>query len=92
MARVEMTPHLYRFFPVLAHREIIVPAGSAADVILAVNQLAPGFVDYILDERGAVRRHVLLSINDSLVIDRKTLSDRVAENDTFYIFQALSGG
>lgn len=87
-----MTSHLYRFFPVLEKREIIVPAGSVAEVVLAVNQIAPGFSDYILDERGAIRRHVMVSINDTLVIDRKTLSDRARENDTVYIFQALTGG
>lgn len=54
--------------------------------------MAPGFTDYVLDEQGALRRHVNLSINDSLVIDKKTLSDRVPDDGTVYIFQALSGG
>ncbi len=92
MPTVEMTRHLYRFFPALEHRRIWVPAGSVADVLRSVDALAPGFSDYILDEHGALRRHVNISINDNLVIDRKTLSDRVPEDATLYIFQALSGG
>ena len=92
MATVEMTPHLYRFFPMLENRKIVVPAGSVADILQAVNVVAPGFTDYVLDERGALRRHVALSINDSVVVDRKTLSDQVPEDGTVYIFQALSGG
>lgn len=92
MPTVEMTRHLYRFFPVLEHRTIEVPAGSVADVVRAVDELAPGFSDYVLDERGALRQHVNLSLNDTLVIDRKTLSDRVPEGATLFIFQALSGG
>lgn len=92
MPTVEMTPHLYRFFPALEHRTINVPAGSVADIVRAVDDLAPGFSAYVLDERGALRRHVTLSINDKLVIDRKTLADRVSEDATVYIFQALSGG
>jgi len=52
----------------------------------------PGFIDYILDDRGALRQHVNLSINDTIVIDRKTLSDRVKDDETVFIFQALSGG
>ena len=92
MPTVEMTQHLYRFFPQLANRTITVPAGSVAEILQAINEIAPGFTDYILDEHGALRRHVNLSINDSLVIDRKTLSDRVKDNGTVYIFQALSGG
>ena len=92
MASVEMTQHLYRFFPQFENRSITVPAGSIAEILNAINDMAPGFKDYVLDEQGAIRRHVNLCINDTLVIDRKTLSDRVQENDTVYIFQALSGG
>lgn len=92
MATVEMTSHLFRFFPALGHRTIRVPAGSVAEVLRAVDDIAPGFTDYVLDERGALRRHVNLSIDDALIVDRKTLSDRVPEDATVYIFQALSGG
>lgn len=92
MPTVEMTRHLYRFFPQLENRTITVPTGSVAEILNVVNEMAPGFTDYVLDEHGALRRHVNLSINDTIVIDRKTLSDRVGEDDTVYIFQALSGG
>lgn len=92
MPTVRMTSHLYRFFPQLEGQTINVPPGSVAEVLAAVNELAPGFTDYILDERGAVRRHVRLSINEDIVIDRKTLTDRVPEDGTVFIFQALSGG
>lgn len=68
------------------------PAGSIADVLCSVNKIAPGFTDYLLDEHGALRRHVNLSINEAIVIDKKTLSDRVPDDGTVYIFQALSGG
>lgn len=70
----------------------MVPAGSVAEVLHEVNTIAPGFTDYVLDEHGSLRRHVMLSIGDTMVIDRKTLSDRVPDDGTVYIFQALSGG
>lgn len=92
MPTVQMTPHLFRFFPALENRTIEVQAGSVAEVLRAVNDIAPGFTDYVLDEHGALRRHVNLSVNDTLVIDRKTLSDHVPDNGTLYVFQALSGG
>jgi molybdopterin synthase sulfur carrier subunit len=92
MPVVQMTQHLYRFFPQLENRTITVPAGSVADVLRAVNEIAPGFADYVLDEQGALRRHVMISIDNTVVIDRKTLSDRVPDGGTVYIFQALSGG
>lgn len=87
-----MTSHLHRFFPHLKNRTLTAPPGSVAEVLQAINTEAPGFTDYILDERGALRRHVKLCINDTIVIDRKGLSDRVQDNDTVFIFQALSGG
>ena len=87
-----MTSHLYRFFPALENREITVPTGSVADVLRAVNDIAPGFTDYVLDERGALRRHVLVAVNKRILIDRKTLADQVPEDGKVYIFQALTGG
>ena len=92
MPSVEMTQHLYRFFPQLKNRTISVPAGSVAEVLLAINEIAPGFTDYVLDEQGALRRHVNLCINDTIVIDKTKLSDRIPDDGTVYIFQALSGG
>lgn len=92
MPTVEMTHHLYQFFPALACRKIEVPTGSVAEILRTVNEIAPGFTDYVLDEQGALRRHVNLSINDAVVIDRKTLSDYVTDDGVVYIFQALSGG
>jgi len=92
MATVEMTRHLYRFFPVLEHRTIEVSAGSVAEILRQINDIAPGFTDYVLDEHGSLRRHVMLSVGNSIVVDRKTLSDRVPDDGTVYIFQALSGG
>ena len=92
MPSVEMTEHLYRFFPQLKNRIITVPAGSVAEILLAINEIAPGFTDYVLDEHGALRRHVNLCINDTIVIDKIKLSDRIPDDGTVYIFQALSGG
>ena len=92
MPAIEITRHLYQFFPALENRIIHVPAGSVAEALQAINEIAPGFTDYVLDERGALRRHVNVSVNDNMVIDRKTLSDHISNEDVVYIFQALSGG
>ncbi|WP_027328721.1 MoaD/ThiS family protein [Marinimicrobium agarilyticum] len=92
MPTIKMTSHLYRFFPHLKNRTLSTPPGSVAEVLSAINDQAPGFTDYILDEQGALRRHVKVCINDTIVIDRKGLSDLVQDGDTVFIFQALSGG
>jgi sulfur-carrier protein len=92
MPRVEMTQHLYRFFPQLKDQLITVPAGPVAEALAVINNIAPGFTDYVLDERGALRRHVNICINDSIVVDKIKLSDCVSDDETLYIFQSLSGG
>ncbi len=47
---------------------------------------------YVLDDRGAVRKHVTVIVNGTAVSDRKELSDLVAEKDEIFVMQALSGG
>ncbi|WP_028670862.1 MoaD/ThiS family protein [Saccharospirillum impatiens] len=92
MPTVKMTSHLYRFFPQLQNQPVTVPAGPVGNALHTINEQAPGFTDYILDDRGALRRHVKLCINDTIVIDRKALTDQLKAEDTLFIFQALSGG
>ena len=92
MPRVLLTPHLYRFFPVLEACALDVPQGSVADVLRAVDRIAPGFSDYLLDERGRLRRHVNVAVDGVNVVDRNRLSDWVGDRGTVHVFQALSGG
>jgi sulfur carrier protein ThiS len=52
----------------------------------------PAARSYVLDDAGAVRKHVAVFHNDDLIVDRSRLSDAVADGDRLQIFQALSGG
>lgn len=47
---------------------------------------------YVLDDQGAVRRHVAIFLNGELIRDRAGLSDAVSGNDEIFVAQALSGG
>lgn len=47
---------------------------------------------YLLDDRGAVRKHVSVIVNGEAVNDREALSDAVAEDAEIFVMQALSGG
>jgi sulfur carrier protein ThiS len=47
---------------------------------------------YVLDDTGAMRKHMAIFINSEPLYDRKTLSDQVAQGDTIDVMQALSGG
>lgn len=47
---------------------------------------------YVLDERGAVRKHMVVFLNGTPIRDRETLSDPVTDGSQVYVMQALSGG
>lgn len=47
---------------------------------------------YVLDERGTVRRHMVIFVNGAQINDRETLSDPVPSDGEIYVAQALSGG
>jgi hypothetical protein len=54
--------------------------------------LNPAVRGYVLDEQGALRRHVTVFVGDAQLVDRTTMSDAVAGGDEIYVMQALSGG
>ena len=91
MPSVNFTTHLQRFFPTLK-QGMFADGQTVAEVILSLEQQHPGLAAYIVDERGALRKHVNIFVNDELVIDRVGLSDAVDPKTRVFIFQALSGG
>ena len=93
MATVELTRHLYTFFPALADKQLrFEDATTVAEVVKALDELAPGLGFYICDERGRLRRHVNIFVNEEMIADRGRLSDRVDADTRIMIMQALSGG
>ena len=91
MVTVELTRHLHAFFPTLAG-PIAVEATTLAEVVAAIERLAPGFAFYVCDERGSLRRHVNIFVEEELLADRSALSDPVRPGSRVFIMQALSGG
>lgn len=93
MATVELTRHLYTFFPALQDKPLrFEGATTVAEVVQALDELAPGLAFYICDERGRLRRHVNIFVNEEMIADRGRLSDRVDADTRIMIMQALSGG
>jgi molybdopterin converting factor small subunit len=62
---------------------------DALDAVFAKRQPLRG---YVLDDQGAVRRHVAIYVNGEVIRDRTGLSDTVGPQDEIYVFQALTGG
>jgi sulfur-carrier protein len=92
MVTVHLTHHLYSFFPHLEGKDLTVEASTVADVVRALEALAPGIGFYICDEHGRLRRHVNVFVGKQMIRDRRGLSDAVAVDDEVHILQALSGG
>ncbi len=90
--RVELTKHLYQFFPELEGNDLVVEAETVAEVVRALDAIAPGIAFYVCDERGRLRQHVNVFIEEEPVIDRRALTDRVQPGSRVFILQALSGG
>jgi hypothetical protein len=92
VVKVEITKHLWQFFPMLQGKELNVEAATVADVVREVERIAPGIAFYLCDERGCLRTHVNIFVGQERIADRTRLSDRVEPGTTVYIMQALSGG
>lgn len=69
-----------------------VGATTVADLVAEIEAVHPGIAAYIIDEHGALRKHVNIFLNGSLIKDKTGLSDVIADGDEVYIMQALSGG
>jgi len=92
VVRVELTQHLFQFFPELKGKELDVEASTVAEVMQAMEKIAPGFAFYVCDERGRLRQHVNVFVEGEMILDRRRLSDTVAQGARVLIIQALSGG
>jgi sulfur-carrier protein len=90
MPHVQFTRHLQRFFPHLDALEV--EGATVAEVVVALDRRFPGLAGYLVDERGALRKHVNIFVGETLVRDRQGLTDPVDEQTSLYVMQALSGG
>ena len=89
MARVTFTPHLQRFLDAPPRA---VEAGTVGGALAEVFAANPRLRCYVLDDRGAVRQHVTIFVDDAPIVDRATLSDAVSDQSEIFVLQALSGG
>lgn len=89
MPRVEFTPHLQRHLTVSSVEAPGSTVREVLDKVFSQNQVLRG---YIVDEHGALRKHVVVFVDGNAIADRRGLSDSVAPNAQIFVMQALSGG
>ena len=67
---------------------VVVAGDTAGAIIRALEASYPALRGWIVDERGALRRHVKLFLGGMAV----SLDEPVGPNDELYIVAAISGG
>jgi molybdopterin converting factor small subunit len=72
--------------------EVPVAAGSLRSVLEAIGRDAPELCARLLDEGGALRRHVNVFVNDEDVRFRELLDTPVHDGDRVTIVPAIAGG
>ena len=89
MPHVAFTSQLQRFTQA---PEFDTPASTLREAMEAAFHFNPRLRDYVLDEQGHLRQHVVVFIEGRRVVDRVALSDALAPDDRVYVLQALTGG
>ena len=69
-----------------------VDAATVSDALNRYFETNPAMRSYLLDEQGALRKHVVVFVDGTMVRDRVRLSDAIAPDAKIYVMQALSGG
>jgi molybdopterin synthase sulfur carrier subunit len=69
-----------------------VPPGTLAAVLDAAFTAAPALRGYVLDEQGAVRKHVAVFVNGEMIASRSDLTRPLQGTDRVHVIQALTGG
>ena len=90
MAKINFTRALKRFYPDLSPMNI--DCDKVCDLIDILETKYPGLKNYLVDDRGQLRKHVNIFVQEKLIKDRITLQDALKVDDEVYIMQALSGG
>jgi sulfur-carrier protein len=89
MARVVFTENIQRH---VACPPTQVEGASVRAVLDAVFEYNRPARSYVLDDQGALRKHMAIFINGVPIKDRVGLSDAVDDASTVAVFQSLSGG
>jgi molybdopterin synthase sulfur carrier subunit len=89
MATVVFTANLKRHVDC---PDVDAPGETVGEVLAQVFAGNERLRGYVVDERGALRKHMVVFVDGRQIADRDTLSDRVEPRTEIYVMQALSGG
>jgi len=76
----------------VGERTCVVSGDTVREVLDALFAAYPMLRGYVVDERGALRHHVVALVDGVAVADKTRLAEPVAADAEVYLCQALSGG
>jgi molybdopterin converting factor small subunit len=86
VARVVFTSHLQRFVSCPEHE---VEGATVAAALRPIFEGNPRLRDYIIDDQGALRKHVVLFVDGRRT---RELNESIMPASEIHVLQALSGG
>lgn len=89
MTTLSFTPNLLRH---VETPDVPVQGATVRQVLEGYFRVNPQVRGYVLDDQGAVRKHIAIFLNQGPIHDRAALSDPVSDEDEIFVVQALSGG
>jgi sulfur-carrier protein len=89
MPRIHFAASIQRH---VATPERTIDAHTLGEALEAVFAAQPRLRGYILDDQGALRKHLAVFVDGRPVHDRQHLSDALGEHSQVHVIQALSGG
>ena len=89
MPTVEFARSLTRHQPCPVQR---VAASTLRAALDAAFRAAPELRGYVLDDQGAVRKHVAVFVNARMIASRSDLDISLKSEDKIMVIQALTGG
>lgn len=89
MATVFFTANLVRHVDCPVTEAAGATVGEVLDAVFAIN---PRLKSYVVDDQGAIRKHMGVIVDGVVLADRARQSDRIGPHSQIHVMQALSGG
>ncbi|MEM8885283.1 MAG: MoaD/ThiS family protein [Planctomycetota bacterium] len=90
MPKVVLTTNLRKYTGGVTETEA--RGETVRDLLVDLDERIPGLRAYLVNETGALRRHVNVFVDGELVEDRAALTDALQPDSVVHVLQALSGG
>ena len=89
LVKVTLTANLQKYFP---RAKFEIEASSVKQVLEKMDEERPLFSRYVLEDNGAIRKHVNIFVDGEVVRDKSHVNIALKSGAQVHIMQALSGG